>query len=133
MWSRFHAVTSFPEAKAQELQAHIRHSTDLCLLFVEFQKQLFLNIGFDVAQGALSRFPAFAEYHHVIGIADEAMSSAFELVIKFVEHDVGEHWTHRTALRRPYFTQDDFVTFLYRGPQDLVDERDHSPVLDPVR
>ena len=119
MRSCFHDVSALPAAKPKELQVRIRHAADLRLLFVEFQKQLSLHVGLEVPESPLRRLPAPAEDHHVVGVPNETVPSAFELDH---EHDVGENGADRTALRRSYFAWRDLVPFLYRCSQDLVDE-----------
>ena len=75
-----------------------------------------------MSESPLRRLPAPAEDHHVVGVPNETVPSAFELMVELVEHDVGENGADRTALRRSYFAWHDLVPFLYRCPQDLVDE-----------
>ena len=62
-----------PEAEPKELQLGVRDSTDLRLLFVKFQKQLSLYVGFKAFKGAFRRSLAPTEDHHVVRIATEAM------------------------------------------------------------
>ena len=100
MRPRFHAGLPFPEAEPQELQLRIRYGADLRLLFVELQNPLALHIGLKVPERPLRRLSAFSEDHHVVGIPNETVSSALELVIELVEHDVGEDGTDGPALRR---------------------------------
>lgn len=122
MRSCFHDASALPKAKPKELQIRIRHAADLRLLFVEFQKQLSLHVGLEVSESPLRRLPAPAEDHHVVGVPNETVPSAFELMVELVEHDVGENGADWTALRRSYFAWRDLVPFLYRCSQDLVDE-----------
>lgn len=122
-----------PEAEPKELQLGVRHSTDLRLLFVEFQEQLSFNIGFKAFKGTFRRPPASAKDHHVVRIANEAVPPAFKLMIELVEHDVGEDGADRPSLRSAYLAGSDLVVLLYRRTENLVDERDHSSVSEFVR
>lgn len=95
----FHHVFGLPEPEPKELQHGIRLSPDLRLLFVMFQEQFSLNIGFKTFTGTFRRSLASTEDHHVILVANEAVASSLELVIEFIEHDVGENGTVRPTLR----------------------------------
>ena len=89
MWSCLNTCFRLPEAESQELQLGICYVTDLRLLFVEFQEQLAFDVWLDVFKGSLSGSFASAEDHHIVRVAREAVAAAFELVIEFVEQDVG--------------------------------------------
>ena len=53
--SHFCPVSGSPETEPKELQVGVRHSTNLRLLFVEFQEQLSFNVGFKAFKGAFRR------------------------------------------------------------------------------
>lgn len=117
--SRLYLCAGSPEAEPKELQLGVRGSTDLRLLFVKFQKQLSLYVGFKAFKGAFRRSLAPTEDHHVVRIANEAMASALELV----EHDVvGEDGADRPSLRCAYLAGSDLVVLLYRRAENLKDE-----------
>ena len=78
-----------PKSKSQELQFRVCYVTDLCLLFIEFQKQLTFDVRLDIFKGSLRGSFASAEDHHIVRVAREAVAAVFELVIEFVEQDVG--------------------------------------------
>ena len=116
-----HPVLGLPESEPKELQLRIRHLTDFRPLFIKFQKQFSLNIGFEVFKGTFRRLLLLQD-HHVVRIANETVASALELEIEFVEHDVGENGADRTTLRCTYLTGSDLVFVLYRRSQDPMDE-----------
>lgn len=122
MRTGFYSAARCPEAEPQELQLGICNTADLRFLLVEFQEQLSFYIGFEVFKGAFRRFSALAEDNHVVGVPNEAMSPAFELVVELVEHDIGENGAYRSALWRSYLARCDLVAFLDRRSQDFVDE-----------
>lgn len=64
--SHFCPVSGSPETEPKELQVGVRHSTDLRLLFVDFQEQLSFNVGFKAFKGAFRRLLAPTEDHHVV-------------------------------------------------------------------
>ena len=43
-----------------------------------------------------------AEYHRIVGISHEGMSSAFEFLVQLIEHDVAQQWTQRASLRSAF-------------------------------
>ena len=77
---------SFEEAISQEL-----YLSGIChhrFLPVHFQKQLFFNEWDDVFQGLFRTGLASAENYHIIFVSDKAVPSAFQLMVKLVQHNV---------------------------------------------
>jgi len=57
---------------------------------VYFQKQFPLDEGYNVHQRSLCRPLAFAKDDTVVGIAHKAVSTAFQLLVQLIEHDVAQ-------------------------------------------
>ena len=92
------------EAEAQEFALpRLRYRT---LGRVDLESQLGFDEAADVGHHALSGPKAAHVNVAVIGIADEAMATPFELPVQFVQHHVGEQGRERTTLGRSLVKSD---------------------------
>ena len=99
-----------------------------CLFLVDFQEQFLLNIIGNTISHAFSSAKALNEYYTVVSIADKWMSSAFEFLVEFIQYDVTQYWTQRSALWDSFCRFLVLVSHHYSCIQVFMDERDYSSV-----
>ena len=82
--------------------------------------------------GTLSRFPALAKDYEVIGIADKLVTSTLQFLIQFVQYNITQNRTERTALRYTKLTWFIVSAMDYSCIQIAVYQRNDTTIRDGV-
>src|SRR5262249_25256208 len=67
----------------------------------------------------------------VVRVSNEAMASALQSPVEFIEHEVAEQWRKWASLRSPFHARADQPTLHHPGIQECPDEFQQPLVLDP--
>ena len=86
----FSLSTHTDECRSQEFTQP--RSTHRTFRLVDLELELHGDILRNALFYTLGGLPALAVNHEVVGISDEFVTSRFQLLIQFVEYDVGEQW-----------------------------------------
>ena len=90
MRSCFPFVSHFHKTKAQIFQ--LTWFCYLCFGSVYLKPELSLYPVCNCVHDPACRRTAFHHYHAVICIADKMQVSCFQLLIQFIQHDIGQQW-----------------------------------------
>src|SRR5205823_2437593 len=101
VWIDSHSDLSVPDEETEAQEGPPRRRGDRRLAAVDAQLQPALDVLRDAVHDTLARPFASDVHHHVVGVADEAVSAPLQLLVEVVEHHVAEQRRERRALRRP--------------------------------
>lgn len=90
---------SVPTTKCVGKKLDVTNIGYLGLFLINFQEQLPFYKRDNVLVSTLRSLTALAKYQQIIGIADKLVTSTFQLLIQFIEHNVTQRGTQRATLR----------------------------------
>lgn len=123
---------SIPTPKGIREELDVTNIGNFGLFLVHSQEQLLLYKGNNVLICAFCRLTTLAENNKVISIADKFVSSTFKFLIQFVQYDITQNRTERTALRNTKLTR--FITTAMDYPciQIAMYQRYDTSILDSM-
>src|SRR5690606_26976626 len=84
---------------------------------------------YNILQGAWGASLAFTKDDHVISVTCKAMSTLFEFLIQFVEHDIAQNRIERTHLRHAHLRLFKPMVRNYTGIEVFMNERNNPSIL----
>src|SRR5712672_1923809 len=122
-------VRTSREAEPEELPFLRSCHRTLRLIYLELE--LLCDESRDALHHPLTRAFAANVNVTVVRITNEAVSSALQLAVEFVEHEVTKQWRKRSSLRSPFHARADQPVLHHPGIQECPDELQQPLVLDP--
>src|SRR5712672_1396369 len=121
-------VRTSREAEPEELPFLRSCHRTLRLIYLELE--LLCDESRDALHHPLTRAFAANVNVTVVRITNEAVSSALQLAVEFVEHEVTKQWRKRSSLRSPFHARADQPVLHHPGIQECPDELQQPLVLD---
>ena len=122
---------SFAAKEAEPQKLPLNSSCHRTLLLVHPQLQLLLQKLTHAAHHPLTRPLCLDVDVAIVCVADEPVPSPLQLLVQVIQHDVGQQWRERSALRRPLLCLHHHPIHHHPGLEIPPDQLQHLSCLSP--